>query len=168
LLVMLAIAAFLGWGTMAYRHRRFEPTPFYSNNETWQPDVRAIYEELGEPGFDEAAGSVTYSGGASAVRRSFYFRIPLSPSNRQPFLDAFENRVREKMKAEGCRIEGAAGGAGSSGVRIVSYQWGSVRGIFEICVMDAGGEGKVGVIVTMLEQEGAKWQQVGVRPNLEK
>jgi hypothetical protein len=154
LLFMLAAAAFLGWGGLLYEQfRTFGPTPFFENNETWQQDVRAIYEELGEAGAGQASGSSTKTQGTSAVSRTMVYRMPLAPAKRTLFLDAFEARVRTKLAAEGCRIGGGGSGNGRNENRILMYDRGPVGGVFEIWVTDVGN-GEMGVMVEMREARG--------------
>src|SRR5262245_51574636 len=89
LLLMLAVAAFLGWGGLLYQQfRTFEPTPFFTNNESWARDIREICEELGETGVKQASGSSTKSVGTLAVSRTTVCTIPLPPAKRTQFLHA--------------------------------------------------------------------------------
>jgi hypothetical protein len=153
LLLMLAIAAFLGWGASLYQHfRRFEATPFYLNNETWQQDVGAVFQELGESGLNEAQGFSIRRNGASSESRTMVFRVPLSDAKRGEFLDAFEKRVEGKLTAAGCNITGGSQGSGK-GMRGFVYERGPVDGTFEIWMRDVG-DGKVDLTVEMHEQRG--------------
>src|ERR1044072_9214548 len=83
LLLMVAVAAFLGWGGLLYQqYRAFEPTPFFANNQTWQQDVVAIYRQLGDDAFQRASGSTTECNGTASASRTFVYNIPLPPTQR--------------------------------------------------------------------------------------
>src|SRR4029079_15416884 len=94
LLVMLAAAALIGWATVLYRSRELKPTPFFIKHENWRQDVIEVFQELGEPTFNSAAGTTMHSEGSSAVQRTMVFRLPLSPDKQSEFLTAFQKRVR--------------------------------------------------------------------------
>src|SRR5205823_6614313 len=114
LLFMLAAAAFIGWGTLMYRSGRLKPTPFFEENENWRQDVIAIYQELGEPPFNGAAGTIMHSEGSSFVQRTMVFRIPLAPEKQGAFLIALKKRVLEKLAKAGCKSAGGASGSGAN------------------------------------------------------
>jgi len=165
LLLMLAAAAFLGWGTLLYqRFGRFEPTPFFSNNESWIEDVRAVYEELGETKFEEPAGSMMESTGSAVAQRTMVFRLSLSPEKKRNFLAAFQKKVQERLTAEGCQLFGNASGSGNSDVAILGYRQGPIHGTFQVCVMRAGNDETV-MIITMQESRGSP-AGFGVMPNI--
>jgi hypothetical protein len=153
LLLMFAAAALIGWGTLLYRSQQLSPTRFFTDNESWQQDVIAVYQELGEPPFTSNAGSIMHSEGTSAVQRTIVYRIPLSLEKQRAFLMAFQKRVREKLSKAGCTLAGESSGSGANDVVVIGYQRGPVAGSFQICVGEAG-DNRVGVVVTMQEERG--------------
>jgi hypothetical protein len=153
LLLMLAAAAFMGWGTLLYRSQRLKPSSFFTENETWQQEITAIYQELNEPPFTRAAGTMMHSQGATAAQRTMIFQIPLPAEKQGSFLTALEKRVREKLTKAGCKSSGGASGSGSNDVTILGYQHGPISGTVQICIGPAGDD-RVSVVLTMLEQQG--------------
>src|SRR5437763_11787284 len=120
MLLMLAAAAFFGWGALLVRHFWFfKPTPFFTSNESWQGDVIAIYEELGEPAFTTAPGTTMHSEGSSAVQRTIVVRLPLPPEKRAAFLKAMQQHARDKLTKAGCHSAGECSGSGSLGSDVV-------------------------------------------------
>ena len=163
LLMMLAAAAFIGWGALLYRTGRLRPTPFFTKNESWRQDILAIYQELGEPPFTGAWGTTMHSEGTSFVQRTIIFRVPLSPTKKPLLLQALVDKVREQFKKEGCRNTGQSGGSSSNtNVSVLGYEHGTISGTVQICVMDAGDE-HVGVIVTMQEARASGGQGFGLQ-----
>src|SRR3954471_15626576 len=139
MLLMLAAGAMIGWATVLYRSQQLKPTPFFVNNENWRNDVLQIIQDLGEPPFKDAPGTIMHSEGAGSVQRTFVFRIPLPSAKRGEFFSALKARVREKMKKEGCSNTGESGSGSSLGndVSVLGYSRGMVSGTAQICVMDA-------------------------------
>jgi len=154
LLVMLAAAALIGWAMVLYRSRELKPTPFFIKNENWRQDVIEVFQELGEPPFNSAAGTTMHSEGSSAVQRTMVFRLPLSPDKQSEFLTAFQKRVREKLSREGCKPAGEASGSGAHEAVVIGYLKGHVCGTVMICIGKAG-ERETDVIVTMQEERGS-------------
>jgi hypothetical protein len=151
LLVMLAAAAFIGWGTLLYRTARLRPTPFFTNSESLRQDLVVIYQELGEPTLTGAWPTMMHSEGTAAVQRTMIFRVPLSPKKKSQLLQALVAKVRERFKKEGCRNTGQSGGSSSNvAVSVLGYEHERNSGTVQICVLDAGDE-HVAVIVTMQE-----------------
>jgi hypothetical protein len=155
LLVMLAAGAMLGWGVTLIPHLWFfKSSPFFAGNESWHAEVASIYEELGEPPFTGAAGTMMHCETSSSAQRTFIFQLPLSAGKQQAFLSALKNRVREKVRQAGCKWAGEAGGSGANAVdSVLGYTYGAVSGTFQICVLDAGNE-RAMVVVTMQEERG--------------
>jgi hypothetical protein len=157
LLLMLGVAAFLGWGTLLYQSRRLKPTPFFASHPTWQQQVVEIFQDLGEPAFVEAPGTMTYSEGPSSVQRTMVFKIPLAASQKEAFLRALVAKVREAMKRDGCQNTGESGSTMSNVVSVLDYVRGPVSGSVQICVMEAGID-HLGVVMTMQEERGYRGQ----------
>jgi hypothetical protein len=163
LLLMLAAAAFIGWGTLLYRSARLRPTPFFTNYESWRQDMLAIYEELGETPFTGASPTMMHSEAASAVQRTIVFRVPLSPQKKSRLLQALVAKVRERFKKDGCRNTGQSGGSSSNAaVSVLGYEHERNSGTVQICVMDAGDEHVV-VIVTMQETSTSDRRSFGLQ-----
>ncbi len=155
LLLMLAAGAMIGWATVLYRSQRLKPTPFFVNNENWGNDVLQIFQDLGEPPFNNVPGTMMHSEGPGSVQRTFVFRIPLPPKKKNEFLNALKARAREKMKKEGCGNTGesASTSATNNEVSVLGYSRGMVSGTVQICVMEAG-DGETAVTMTMQEVQG--------------
>ena len=165
ILLMLAAAAFLGWGTLlVQRFQRFEPTPFFSYNESWIFDVRRAYEEVGETDFEDLAGSMMNSAGSAVAERTMVFRLSLPPEKKHNFLAALQKKVQERLAARSCQIVGTAAGSGNSDVAILGYRRGPIHGTFQICLMRAGKD-EVVMTITMQESRGTP-TGFGVMPNL--
>src|SRR5438067_13205881 len=88
MLLMLTAGALIGWATVLYRSQRLKPTPFFANNESWRNDVLQIFQDLGEPPFKDAPGTMMHSEGSGSVQRTVVFRIPLPPAKKSEFLSA--------------------------------------------------------------------------------
>src|SRR5262245_30069189 len=82
LLLMLAAGAVIGWATVLYRSQQLKPTPFFENNENWGNDVLQIFQNLGEPPFQNVPGTVMHSEGPGSVQRTYVFRLPLPPAKK--------------------------------------------------------------------------------------
>jgi len=154
LLLMLTLAAFIGWAAVLYRSARLKPTKFFTENESWQSDVAAVLDELGEPQFSGAAGTMMHSEGTAATQRTFVFRIPLAPDKIGSFLAGFQKRVRSKLSAAGCKLAGEAGGLGANQVKVMGYSKDSLFGTVQLCVGPAGSD-RVTVVLTVAEQQGS-------------
>jgi len=154
LLLMLAAGAVIGWATVLYRSQRLKPTPFFMNNENWRNDVLQIFQELGEPPFNNVPGTIMHSEGPGSVQRTFVFRVPLPPARKDAFLRALVTKAREKMKKEGCSNTGESSSSSgkSNTVDVLGYSRGMVSGTLQICVMEAGEE--TAVTMTMQEVQG--------------
>ena len=153
MLLMLTAGALIGWATVLYRSQRLKPTPFFANNENWQNDVLQIFQELGEPPFKDAPGTIMHSEGSGSVQRTFVFRIPLPTAKKSEFLSALKARARAKMKKEGCSNMGeSASTSKDNQVCVLGYSRGMVTGTVQICVMAAGDE--TAVTMTMQEVQG--------------
>jgi hypothetical protein len=154
LLLMLAAAAFIAWAALAYRSGRLKPTKFFTENETWETEVAAVLQELGEPSFSGAAGTTMHSEGTAANQRTFVFRIPLPEAKIDGFIGLFVKRVRSKLTAAGCKLAGGAAGSGANHVNVLGYHTNAVSGTIQVCVGEAGSD-RVTVVLTMTEQQGS-------------
>lgn len=161
LLVMLAAAAFMGWGTLLYRSQRLKPSPFFSENKSWEQDVAAIFQELDEPPFTLRSSTTMSSDGALAVQRTISFRIPLAAEKRGAFLSALQKRVREKLLKAGYGSTGEARGSGTNEVAILGYHNGAFSGTVQICVGPTDNNRLI-VILTMVEQQGRGSSDFGI------
>jgi hypothetical protein len=154
LLLMLAAGALIGWATVLYRSQQLKPTPFFENNEDWGNDVLRIFQDLGEPPFQNVPGTMMHSEGPGCVQRTIVFRIPLPAAKTGEFLDKLRARAREKMKKEGCSSSGESGSSSpDNNVSVLGYSRGMVSGTVQICVMKAS-DGETAVTMTMQEVQG--------------
>jgi len=154
LLVMLAAAAFLGWAAVLYRSGRLKPTKFFAENETWQTEVAAVLQELGEPSFSGGAGTTMHSEGTAANQRTFVFRIALPEDKIGSFIGLFMKRARSKLAAAGCKVAGEAAGSGANHVQVIGYVNDAISGTIQICVGKAGND-RATAVLTMTEQQGS-------------
>ena len=152
LLLTLAIGAMLGWATTLFL-ARFQPTPFYGTEESWQEDVRAIHEGLGGTDFSKAWINHVRRNASNGDSRTMFFRIPLSREKRTLLLDALEDRVMEKLKAAGCRIGGVSFGSGNKRSRVILYRRGPNDGGFEAWLREINDD-SVDLIIHMHEERG--------------
>jgi len=114
-----------------------------------------IFQDLGEPPFKDAPGTIMHSEGPGSAQRTMVFRLPLPPKKRGAFLKALVASARDKMKKEGCRNTGESGSTSALGndVSVLGYSRGMVSGTVQICVMEAG-DGETAVTMTMQEVQG--------------
>jgi hypothetical protein len=160
MLVMLAAAAFIGWATLQYRSSWLKPTQFFASHESWQQDVAAVLQELDEPPFQGAGGTMMHGAGPVSVQRTMVFRIPLPTEKQHAFATALNRRMQAKLKDAGCKLAGGSSGLGASDVNVIGYTQEPVAGTVQICVGDLGS-GRASIVVTMHEQRAA-YQDFGI------
>jgi hypothetical protein len=151
---MLAAAAFIGWAAVIYRSQHLKASSFFEENDSWQSDVAAVLQELGEPSFAGEAGTTMHSEGTAANQRTFVFRLPLPDDKSGSFLSLFVKRVRGKLTAAGCQVAGEAAGSGANQAKVIGYRKGPISGTIQLCVGQAGKD-RVTVVLTMTEQQGS-------------
>ncbi|HEY2414169.1 MAG TPA: hypothetical protein VGI40_18135 [Pirellulaceae bacterium] len=152
LLVTLAVAAFLGWGSLLYQqYHAFVPTSFFVDNSDWSDDIVAILNALGLPEARINAKAESYGNGPSAAHRTIEQKLPLTKANCAAFLDEFQQRVLEKLSADNCRVRQTVGGGGSSDVRTVGYLRGPVAGAIHI-FLSAAGDDQARLVIAMHEE----------------
>jgi len=161
LLLMIAVAAFLGWGGLLYQqYRSFEPSPFFANNQTWKQDVIAVCQELGEETGIQLGVSSIESTGTAAVTRTIVHRVPASLP-RAAVLDALVKRALVKMAADDCRT--GSNGSGSdekTSSRVFLYERGPVGGVFEIWITDAGSEA---IVTVQMRESRGRFHSLSIR-----
>ena len=113
LLLMLAIAAFLGWGRAIYqRYKPFVPTPFASKLDL-HADIHAIRQQLGEPPRSWGSSSASGGGGGRHYHRDYRYGFPLQAAHAATFMEMLQRRIAEQLRVGGCKVLGS--GHGSSG-----------------------------------------------------
>jgi hypothetical protein len=150
---MVAAAALIGWATVVYRSQRLRPSRFFQENENWQAEVAAVFQELGEPAFTGAAGTVMHSEGTAANQRTFVAHLPLPHDKIGSFLALFVKQIRTRVTAAGCKTAGEAAGIGAGHAQVIGYTSGPVSGIVQVYVSEAGPD-RATVILNMQEQRG--------------
>ena len=94
------------------------------------------------------------SSGSAFAQQTMVFRLSLSPEKKRQLLTVLNEKIQERLVAEGCQLFGNAGGSGNSDVVIVGYRRGPIHGTFQICLMRAGND-ETSMIITMQEFRGA-------------
>jgi hypothetical protein len=157
LLVMLAVAGFLGWGSLLnVSFQRFEPTPFYMESMDWREDIAAALKEAGEESPRSSSFASTQNWGRSANQCMLAYRFRLAPSNNSAFFRALKSRIRGRMTAAGCVLAGeASSNSGVSEATAISYLLGSSAGAANVCFFPSDGT-HARLVLTMHEQRGGR------------
>ncbi len=161
LLSTLAVGALLGWGSILLSHYywEFQPTPFFFRHDdspklkAWEADIQSICERLGETPPIEIAHSMTESRGSASARRMIYFRFRLHEGGEQHFIDLFEERLEERLKAAGCTLGGVARGSGITKTRTLTYERGPIGGALDLGILRDSG-GRLCLVINMCEVKG--------------
>jgi hypothetical protein len=107
LLLMLAIAAFLGWGRAIYqRYKPFVPTPFASRLAL-DGDIVLIRKELGEPRASRFNSGRSVRNGAGRYECDYRFGFPLKRVKAANFFEKLRQRLWDQLDANGCTIQGS-------------------------------------------------------------
>ena len=151
LLLMLAIAAFLGWGRAIYqqRPRPYVPTDFVDKLDL-SSDLMAIREELKDNDFTWGTSSGGRTTQGERTEREFRYAFPLRPANHAPFMDALEQRLQAKVSASGCTRHGI-GRSRSSEFREfrLRYRQAKIHGSLRAILI---GDEKVHLLILVEEQ----------------
>ncbi|HZL87358.1 MAG TPA: hypothetical protein VFB96_03190 [Pirellulaceae bacterium] len=151
LLLMLAIAAFLGWGRAIYqRYKPFVPTPFSSKLDL-QGDIRLVRQQLGETPARWVSGGSSGRAGRDRLERDYHYGFPLQAANGDAFMEKLSQRVRDQLGAHGCTVHGS--GRGSSG-GMKEFHMRYVRDVVEgsIRVILIGDDSQARLLVFLDEQ----------------
>lgn len=163
-LLMLVVAAFLGWGTTFFHYYfgRYTPSSIVDRNQVgdWESDIYETCAALGELVPEHIGRTVTTNGGTWAAQQTMYFRFPLPAGRRKAFMDDYLNRVQARLKAAGCTGFGGAYAFGVNETRTVNYQHGTAGGALDLCLTE-GPTGKVCLIVNLCEVRG-RFHSAGV------
>ena len=148
LLVMLAIAAFLGWGRAIYqRYKRFTPTPFLSQLDM-SSEVILVRQQVGELPASWSSSSAGTSGGPRGYERDFRLTFPLSPDKGDAFIKGLQQRMRDRLDAHGCQIEGAGHGrTGNTQEFRLRYVRDIVEGSLRVILIPGGDQARLLVFV---------------------
>ena len=157
LLVMLAVAGFLGWGALLYEsYQRFEPTPFYLESMDWREAVAAALEEVGEKSPPSSDFASTQIWGRSADQCTMAYRFRLDSAKNVAFYQALRSRIRGRMTAAGCVLGGSAeSNSGASQAMAVTYRLGSNAGAVNVSYFPSDGS-HARVVISMHEQRGGR------------
>src|SRR4051812_5187227 len=102
-LLMLVVAAFLGWGTTFFHYYfwRYEPSSLVDRNQVsdWGSDIYETWVELGELAPERVAQTITSNGGTWAAQQTMYFRFSFPAAKRRAFMDVYLKRVQARIKA---------------------------------------------------------------------
>jgi hypothetical protein len=148
LLLMLAIAAFLGWGRAIYqRYKPFVPTPFFSKLDL-NGDIMLIRQQLGEPPASWVSSSASGSGGPSGYERDYRFGFPLTAGYADAFLSKLRQRLSDQLGTHHCQIHGATrGSTGDIKECRLTYSRNAVEGSVRAVVILSGDEARLLVLV---------------------
>lgn len=148
-MLMLAIAAFLGWGRGIYqRYKPFVPTPFASKLDL-HADIRDIRKELGEEPGNWGRSSTRGSSGFYRYERDYKYQFPLHAENADALVEKLWQRIVAQLRAGGCQVEGG-GGLGASGEFRdfrVQYERDVVEGSVRVILIDDGEKGDLLIFV---------------------
>jgi hypothetical protein len=149
LLLMLAIAAFLGWGRVVYQQRAkpFSATPFLRQFDL-HGELMAIREELKDNASYWHSGSG--SGGSSdgeGTERSYHYSFALKPANRNALMTRLKQRLHNTLIASDCECYDVDGSAGTNPTYNLRYQRDNVRGSVRAFLFDEGEKVRLFVFV---------------------
>jgi hypothetical protein len=135
-LVVLAIAALLGWGqSLHYRFERFVPSRFLTERHyELDAELRSSLQEVGETRPIEIEHWYSRPGAASYYQERTYV-VTLSGTNASAFMEEFRQRVRQAVTAGGGKIRnnGLVGVLKSGDQRFtVLYSSGRVDGMLRV------------------------------------
>jgi hypothetical protein len=153
LLMMLAVAGFLGWGALLYEsYQRFEPTPFYLENMDWREEIAAALKEVGEESPPSSGFASTQIWGRSADHCTMGYRFRLDSAKSGAFFQALRSRIRGRMTAAGCVLGGSAeSNSGANQTMAITYRAGSSAGSVGVCFFPSDGS-HARLVITMQEQ----------------
>jgi hypothetical protein len=149
LLLMLVIAAFLGWGRVVYQQRAkpFSATPFLRQLNLHR-DMMTIREGLEDNDFIWQPGSG--SGGSSngeGTERSYHYSFALKPANRNALMTRLKQRLHNTLIASDCECYDVDGSAGTNPTYNLRYQRDNVRGSVRAFLFDEGEKVRLFVFV---------------------
>ena len=150
LLLMVAIAAFLGWGRAVYqqRPRPYSPTPFLRQLDLYR-EMTAIREELKDNDFlwQPGSGSGASSDG-DGTELELHYSFALKPANRNAFMSKLRQRLHAKLLASDCKFHGhGIGAAGTNPTFHLPYQRDNVRGSLRAYLYEEGDKVRLFVFV---------------------
>jgi hypothetical protein len=141
LLLMLAIAAFLGWGRAIYQQRAkpFSRTPFLLEFKLHR-ELMAIREELKDNDFRWQPGSIGVgSSDGEGTESASHYAFALKPANRNALMTKLRERMHEKLLASGCKSDGVGFGSGGTNPQFhMRYERDNVRGSVRANLFEEG------------------------------
>jgi hypothetical protein len=153
LLVLFCLALALGWvGSLYQQHRRFQPTPFFWKVE--DDDIKAAYVAAGLPGDALPSGLFTVHEGQHVLQCTWYCQLPIAVAQRGDFVDAFIDRMIEKLEASGFQYNPGCEERGQYQMREFAYRRGNGGGTIEMCVTDGGSGDIASVVIKVCEARG--------------
>jgi hypothetical protein len=151
---LFCLALALGWaGSLYQQHRKFQPTPFFASVED-NDDIKAAYVAVGLSTDDVPSGIFTVHEGQHVIQYTWYCHLPIPVAKRAAFVDAFIDRVIDRLEKSGFKYNPGCEERSLYQMREFAYHRGNGGGTIEMCVTDGGSGDLAAVIVKLCEARG--------------
>ena len=141
LLVVVAVAAVLGWLRATFWREPFRSTPLATTLDLGK-EIDDARVESGETTWSGLTGGASDRGNAQTVEKSLHFRFPLAAKHLDPFAERLTHRLKNRIGESGCEVHSVSVSSSGDDLHEVHYGYrqGATVGSVRIVVLHDGDQ----------------------------